>query len=161
MCHYCFNCCCHCYHFCRCIVSMHNICGLPVGTWRDRSGVLHQGVPYSQMRVVARAKWQLYHLKGVLERGGLKPHVVLAGDNSDMADAAEEEDLADAPPSHDKAMLGSSHMSFHPSNCAPIQLAFQLSIPCLTFPFILQSIHHMQNEKRRRCMLSFTSSRRK
>ena len=87
--------------------------------WRDRAGVLKKGVPYNQMRAVARAKWQLYHLKGVLERGGLKPHVVLAGDNSEMADAAEEEDLANAPPSHDKAYASYIHLStracIHPS----------------------------------------------
>lgn len=64
------------------------------------------GVPYSQIRILARAKWQLYHLKGDLERGGLKPHVVLAGDNSDLAETAdEEEDLATLPPSHDKVCL--------------------------------------------------------
>lgn len=79
------------------------MCGLSVGVWRDRAGVVRdKGVPFSQIRILARAKWQLYHLKGVLERGGLKPHVVLAGDDSDMADAAEEEDLVNAPPSHDK-----------------------------------------------------------
>lgn len=89
---------------------------LSVGVWHDRAGVLRdQGVPYSQIRILARAKWQLYHLKGVLERGGLKPHVVLAGDDSDMADATEEEDLANAPPSHDKVRAW-NHQAyiFHP-----------------------------------------------
>ena len=86
-------------------------CCLSAGVWRDRAGVQKKGVPYNQMRIVARAKWQLYHPKGVLERGGLGPHVVLAGDNSDMADAAEEEDLANAPPSHDKAYASSIHTS--------------------------------------------------
>lgn len=80
---------------------------LPAGLWRDRAGVQKgPGVPYSQIRILARAKWQLYHLKGVLERGGLKPHVVLAGDNSDLAEAAdEEEELANLPPSRDKVCL--------------------------------------------------------
>ena len=92
--------------------------------WRDRAGVLKgKGVPYSQMRIVARVKWQLYHLKGVLERGGLKPHVVLAGDNSDMADAAEEEDLANAPPSHDKAIATFIHLSSHQFICPLLQLS--------------------------------------
>lgn len=95
--------------------------------WQDRAGVVKgPGVPYSQMRILSRAKWQLYHLKGVLERGGLKPHVVLAGDNSDMADAAEEDDLANAPPSHDKAnasMHSLVRSSVHPSICPPMQLS--------------------------------------
>ena len=50
------------------------------------------GVPYSQIRILARARWQLFHLKGVLSRGGLKPHVVLAGDNAMLEDTGEEED---------------------------------------------------------------------
>ena len=77
-----------------------------VGVWWDRAGVEKgPGVPYSQIRILARAKWQLYHLKGVLERGGLKPHVVLAGDNSELAETQDEELLADAPPSSDKVKL--------------------------------------------------------
>jgi len=47
------------------------------------------GVPYSQIRILARARWQLFHLRGVLSRGGLKPHVVLAGDNALLEDAEE------------------------------------------------------------------------
>lgn len=63
------------------------------GVWHDRAGVKRgPGVPYSQIRILARARWQLFHLKGVLSRGGLKPHVVLAGDNAMLDDAGEEED---------------------------------------------------------------------
>ena len=77
------------------------------GVWHDRAGVQRgPGVPYSQIRILARGKWQLFYLKGCLERGGLKPHVVLAGDNSDLAETQDEEDLIDAPPSHDKVRLG-------------------------------------------------------
>ena len=46
-------------------------------------------MPYSQIRILARARWQLFHLRGVLSRGGLKPHVVLAGDNALLEDAEE------------------------------------------------------------------------
>ena len=53
------------------------------GTWRDRTGALQgPGVPYSQIRVLARAKWQLWHLKSYLDRYGLKGHVTLVGDNT-------------------------------------------------------------------------------
>ena len=129
------------------------LCGLSVGVWRDRSGTLHKGVPYSQMRIVARAKWQLYHLKGFLERGGLKPHVVLAGDNSDMADAAEEEHLANAPPSHDKASacpVICRYLSIHPIVFSSIHPS--LALNAFNHP---QSIHQMQSEKCRPLVLNF------
>ncbi len=61
-----------------------------VGVWHDRAGVQRgPGVPYSQIRILARARWQLFHLRGILSRGGLKPHVVLAGDNALLEDAEE------------------------------------------------------------------------
>ena len=61
-----------------------------VGVWHDRAGVQRgPGVPYCQIRILARARWQLFHLRGVLSRGGLKPHVVLAGDNALLEDAEE------------------------------------------------------------------------
>lgn len=46
-------------------------------------------MPFSQIRILARARWQLFHLRGVLSRGGLKPHVVLAGDNALLEDAED------------------------------------------------------------------------
>lgn len=53
------------------------------GTWGDRTGALQgPGVPYSQIRVLARAKWQLWHLKSYLDQNGLQGHVTLVGDNS-------------------------------------------------------------------------------
>jgi hypothetical protein len=63
---------------------------IAVGVWHDRAGVQRgPGVPYSQIRILARARWQLFHLRGVLSRGGLKPHVVLAGDNALLEDAED------------------------------------------------------------------------
>lgn len=57
-------------------------------------------MPYSQIRILARARWQLFHLRGVLSRGGLKPHVVLAGDSALLEDA---EDADPQIPSSDMA----------------------------------------------------------
>lgn len=56
-------------------------------------------MPYSQIRILARAKWQLWHLKSYLYRHGLKGHVTLVGSNADtdadgdLVEVPEEEDL--------------------------------------------------------------------
>lgn len=69
------------------------------GMWRDRAGVLQgPGVPYSQIRILARAKWQLYHLKSYLHRNGLAGHVTLVGGN---ADTDPEDDLLEIPEEED------------------------------------------------------------
>ncbi|DBB08139.1 TPA: hypothetical protein ACH3X3_008328 [Trebouxia sp. C0006] len=84
------------------------------GVWHDRAGVQRgPGVPYSQIRILARARWQLLHLRGVLSRGGLKPHVVLAGDNALLEDAEEADPQIPssgvAGNSSDKLVLSSVH----------------------------------------------------
>ena len=66
------------------------------GVWHDRAGVQKgPGVPYSQIRIVARARWQLFHLRGILSKGGLRDHVVLAGDNTNIDEEAEKGQVSD------------------------------------------------------------------
>ncbi|DBA81006.1 TPA: hypothetical protein ACH3X2_007212 [Trebouxia sp. C0005] len=96
-------------HILDCVKSWHEY-----GIWHDRAGVQRgPGVPYSQIRILARARWQLFHLRGVLSRGGLKPHVVLAGDSALLEDAEDADpqipssDMAGN--SSDKLVLSSVH----------------------------------------------------
>ncbi|DBB05516.1 TPA: hypothetical protein ACH3X1_012469 [Trebouxia sp. C0004] len=96
-------------HILECVRWWHEF-----GVWHDRAGVQKgPGVPYSQIRILARARWQLFHLRGVLSRGGLKPHVGLAGDNALLEDAEEADpqipSTGIAGNSSDKLVLSSVH----------------------------------------------------
>ena len=54
-------------------------------------------MPYSQIRILARARWQLFHIKKFLDKNGL--NTVLLGDNSGLED--EDADLVELPESED------------------------------------------------------------
>lgn len=70
------------------------------GVWTNRAGLKQgPGVPYSQIRILARARWQLFHIKKFLDRKGLKGHTVLLGDNSGLED--EDDDLVELPETED------------------------------------------------------------